>query len=80
MAEEEKKKRDMSKYYNTEAAKRARKKYNDANTKLITLRLNLKLDADILDKLDDVGNKQGYIKDLIRKDIAKNQLVYGKPM
>ena len=29
-------------------------------------------DADIIDRLDNVGNKQGYIKALIRADIAKD--------
>jgi hypothetical protein len=34
------------------------------------LKLNLKTDADILEKLESVGNRQGYIKELIRKDLA----------
>ena len=33
--------------------------------------LNRKTDADILQKLSEVESKQGYIKELIRKDIAK---------
>lgn len=45
-------------------------RYDKANTKQIMLKLNLKYDADILSALDDSGNKQGYIKELIRKDIA----------
>lgn len=53
----------------TEAQRRAKKKYNDKNTKLITLRLNLRTDKDIFRKLDEVESKQGYIKELIRKDI-----------
>lgn len=40
------------------------------NTTLINLRLNKDSDADILKKLESVGNKQGYIKDLIRSDIG----------
>lgn len=39
------------------------------NTTLITLRLNHNTDADILLKLSQVENKQGYLKDLIRKDL-----------
>jgi hypothetical protein len=35
------------------------------------LKLNDRTDADILEWLSQVGNKQGYIKDLIRKDIAR---------
>ena len=30
-------------------------------------------DADIIDKLDSVGNKNDYIRQLIRRDIEKNQ-------
>ena len=54
----------------TEAQKKAKAKYDKGNTKQIILKLNLKTDKDILDLLQSVGNKQGYIKDLIRKDIC----------
>ena len=54
----------------TEAQKRANVKYNREKTTLITIRLT-QHDADILAKLDEVPNKQGYIKDLIRADIAR---------
>lgn len=47
-------------------------KYDANNTKRISLKFNLKTDADILKKLQDVPNTQGYIKDLIRKDLANN--------
>lgn len=53
----------------TEAQKRAREKYEKANTIQLHFKLNRNTDADILEKLDSVGNKQGYIKSLIRKDI-----------
>lgn len=49
----------------------AQAKYDAANTKQIRLKLNTKTDADILKRLESVDNKQGYIKELIRKDIAK---------
>lgn len=55
----------------TEAARRAQEKYDRANTVQIHLKLNRKLDADILQKLEAVQNKQGYIKDLIRADLEK---------
>lgn len=55
----------------TEAEKRAKTKYDSANTTQIHLKLNKKTDADILEKLGTVVNKQGYIKDLIRADITK---------
>jgi len=44
-------------------------KYNSKNVKQIKLNLNLKTDADIIKALEAVPNKQGYIKDLIRKDM-----------
>lgn len=44
-------------------------KYNQNNVKQIKLNLNLKTDADIIKALEAVPNKQGYIKELIRKDL-----------
>ena len=44
-------------------------KYNKTNVKQIKLNLNRKTDADIIEALDAVPNTQGYIKDLIRKDL-----------
>ena len=44
-------------------------KYNAKNVKQVKLNLNRKTDADIIDQLDQCGNVQGYIKELIRKDI-----------
>ena len=55
-------------YYN-EVQKKAQMKYDAKATKQIKLKLNITSDKDILDKLDQVDNKQGYIKELIRKDI-----------
>ena len=55
----------------TEAVKRAQARYNKANTRQIILKLNLNTDGDILEVLDRVGNKQGYIKALIRADAAR---------
>lgn len=46
-------------------------KYDAKATKQIRMKLNIKSDADILAKLDEVDNKQGYIKELIRKDIKR---------
>ena len=60
----------MAKYYN-ENVKKAQSKYDAKATRLITMKLNLKTDADILAKLDSVENKQGYVKELIRNDINK---------
>lgn len=46
-------------------------KYDKANTKKYLLKLNLTTDKDIIDHLDGLENKQGYIKQLIRNDLAK---------
>lgn len=43
------------------------------NTKQYKLKLSLNTDADIIKKLDGVGNRQGYLKDLIRADIAREK-------
>ena len=56
----------------TEAQKRAQKKYDEANKdkwRMIHLKLNRETDADIIDKLEQSDNIQGYIKELIRADI-----------
>ena len=47
----------------------AKERYDKANTVQVKLKLNKKTDADILDKLQSVDNKQGYIKELIRADL-----------
>ena len=54
----------------TEAQARATKKYQKNNTRMFTIRLNLNTDMDIIEKLEQVESKQGYIKQLIRADIA----------
>lgn len=45
-------------------------KYIKEKTKQIGLMLNRELDADIIEWLEKQPNKQGYLKALIRKDIA----------
>ena len=53
----------------TQAQYQAQRKYDKNHTKSILLKLNLTSDADILAKLNDMDNKQGYVKELIRRDI-----------
>ena len=48
---------------------KASMKYNKENVKQVKLSLNKKTDADIIDILDKCENVQGYIKNLIRKDV-----------
>ena len=55
----------------TEAQKRAVMKYEAKNTIQVHLKLNLRTDPDIIKKLESVESKQGYIKELIRRDIAR---------
>ena len=55
----------------TGAQKRAVAKYDAKNTTRVILKLNNTTDADILARLDASGNKQGYIKALIRADMQK---------
>ena len=52
---------------------KASAKYDKKNTKGIYLKLNLKTDVKIINKLNEVSNKQGYIKKLINNDIDKNK-------
>lgn len=56
-----------SKY--TDAQKRASSKYEAEHIKKMTFKFNLEHDRDILERLEQVDNKNGYIKELIRKDI-----------
>ena len=46
-------------------------RYDSTHTARVTLKLNTATDADILAKLATVDSKQGYIKSLIRADLAK---------
>ena len=55
----------------SEAQKRATAKYQEANTRLFSLRLNYNTDQDIIDRLNQVESKAGYIKELIREDIKR---------
>lgn len=54
----------------TDAQKRASKRYNDANTVQVAIRLNKVTDADVIARLMEVPSKAGYIKQLIRRDAA----------
>lgn len=48
-------------------------KYDAANTVQVKMKLNIKNDKDILEQLEKVESKQGYIKALIRADIERNK-------
>ena len=46
-------------------------RYDAAHTTQVMLKLNLRTDSDILERLQSVPNRQGYIKRLIRQDMEK---------
>ena len=52
----------------TKAQSRASAKYDKAHTKGVYLKLNKETDKDIIEYLEEVGNVQGYIKNLIKND------------
>jgi len=54
---------------------KAQTKYDATHTTKITMKLNTTTDADIIKRLAEQGNKQGYIKRLIRQDIEMSQNV-----
>ena len=56
----------------TKAEIKAANKYNKEKTVCVQLRLNKNTDADVIEKLNSVPSKMGYIKELIRADIKQN--------
>lgn len=46
-------------------------KYDKNNTVQIKMKLNKNTDADIIEFLGTVENRQGYLKELIRNDMKK---------
>lgn len=48
-------------------------RYHRAHTTSIAIRFMQNTEKDLLDKLDSVPNKAGYIKGLIRADITKGK-------
>lgn len=59
----------------SKAQLRAQAKYDKDNTVQVTLKLNKKTDADIIEYLNSCTNKQGYIKELIRTDILRDNSI-----
>lgn len=54
----------------TEAQKKAMLRYN-RKTKSYLLRLRLREDADVINRIESVGNKCDYLRALVRKDIER---------
>ena len=62
---------EKSEFYKDQAKKmseteRKHREYDKANTKGLYIKLNKKTDADIIEALAEVNNKQGLIKALLR--------------
>ncbi len=57
----------------TEKKETPQERYNKAHTTLVPIRFVNHTEADLLEKLDSVPNKAGYIKGLIRADLAKEK-------
>ena len=53
----------------SEAQKRASARYDKAHTTGVYLKLNNETDADILQQFERVDNVQGYLKELVRRDM-----------
>lgn len=70
---EEAKKKETKKPYASKAQINAIAKYNKNNTKPITIRLNKKTDAKIIEYLDSIDNKSGTIKRLILEEIERTE-------
>lgn len=49
-------------------------KWDRQNTRQVKFKFNVRTDADILSHLDKQQNVQGYVKHLIRDDIARDRL------
>lgn len=53
----------------SEAKKAAKARYDAKTAKYISLKLNVNTDADLIELLQWQENVQGFIKDLIRKEL-----------
>lgn len=64
---------EQQKEYNKRTNYTSQTKSNAKNSKLYALRVTIKTDQDIIDKLENVESISGYLKELIRADIAKGE-------
>lgn len=56
----------------SESLKKAQDKYRKVSTRTYSIRLNKQTDADVIEVLDRIDNKQAYIRNLVRSDIEAN--------
>ena len=57
----------------SESQKRSAKKYQKNNTKLISVRVNKKLEPELLKWLESKPSMGGYMLDLVRADMERNK-------
>ena len=57
----------------SESQKRSARKYQLANTKLISVRVNKKLEPELLKWLESKPSMGGYMLDLVRADMERNK-------
>ena len=57
----------------SESQKRSARKYQKNNTKLISVRVNKKLEPDVLEWLESKHSMGGYILELIRADMVASR-------
>ena len=55
-------------------SKAANERWNKTNQQRYTIAFMRRTEADLIEKLESVPNRAGYIKALIRRDLAENQL------
>ena len=53
------------------AKKKSKARFDKLNTRHFGMKLNIRTDADIISRLNEVGSVQTYIKELIREDIER---------
>ena len=66
-------KKEIQKDYNKRSRYAANKKYDKAHTKMYGVKVVITTEREIYEKLENTPNKSGYIKELIKKDIAENK-------
>lgn len=68
-----KSKSEIQREYEKRTGYAAQSKYNKEKTRRYTISAMMNTEQDIIQKLDSVENKNGYIKKLIRADISKDE-------
>lgn len=64
-------KSEAQKRYEKKTKHAAQSKYDKENTKRYVIKVMLRTESDIIQKLETITNKSGYIKNLIRQDIQE---------